>query len=534
MFEEGEANWPQEAPFGTPVFALARRRRRGRATLTHDHHPLRQIRSRPRRAAFGALLAVRGRGICSAPLAAVSLESWPMSRDSVVRVDSIGAEVRIDVHLDVSEARGEPRASPAAPTAASIMGTERTLRAGRIVGGRYELVRLLGRGSMGAVWLANHTTLGEHVALKLMDPTAEAVSSEDASTSAARFRFEAQVAARLSRKTQHVVRVTDHGHDGPVPYLVMELLEGQTLEQALARGPMGIAEVSELVTQIARGLEAAHAEGILHRDLKPANVFLADVGEGRSVSKLLDFGVAWGGGAARFGAPYATARGLIVGTPGYMSPEQAAASELDVRSDVWSLAAIAYEALTGELPIVGRDRDDMLTNLRACRTIPLRYRRPEMPASLDRFFERAFAPRIDARHATCAELAIAFEQAIAGHVPPTARPSRAGRSSAAHARAKRLAPFAALALLAAAGLWASRYMSPALWEPRAAGGAALTHAAAAGAPPIVARPEVPAPTATSGAPPLWTQSAAPTPTAAPRPLGRPAPPGELGEFKSYY
>ena len=330
--------------------------------------------------------------------------------------------------------------------------------------------------------------------------------------------------------------MTDHGHDGPVPYLVMELLEGQTLEQALARGPMGIAEVSGLVTQIARGLAAAHAEGILHRDLKPANVFLSDAGEGRAVVKLLDFGVAWGRGAARFGAPYATARGLIVGTPGYMSPEQAAASDLDVRSDVWSLAAIAYEALTGELPIVGRDPDDMLSNLRACRTVPLRSRRPEMPESLDRFFERAFAPRIDERHSTCVELALAFEQAIARHVPAPALPARGGRSrGAARSRARRGAPFAAVALLAAAGLLASRYMSSALREPRAMGGAAITHAAAAGVAPIADHPTVLAPARASEAPPLWTQEAAPPiPTAAPRPLARPAPPGDLGEFKAYY
>jgi serine/threonine protein kinase len=304
-----------------------------------------------------------------------------MSRDSLVRLDSIGAGVRIDVHVDVSKqhARHGESQPPSSETTPSSIPSDPSPHSGHIVGGRYELVRLLGRGSMGAVWLANHTTLGERVALKLMTTTDEASSVEDARTSVARFRFEAQIAARLSRKTRHVVRVTDHGHDGALPYLVMELLEGQTLEKALlCRGPLSVGEVSGLVSQIARGLDAAHAEGVLHRDLKPANVFLADSGEGRPVVKLLDFGVARSRRGPRFAAPFATAKGHVVGTPGYMSPEQAAAVEIDVRSDLWSLAAIAYEALTAELPVAGVDVEDMLSNLRACRTVPL-HERPIFP-----------------------------------------------------------------------------------------------------------------------------------------------------------
>ncbi len=390
---------------------------------------------------------------------------------------------------------------------------------------------------MGAVWLANHTTLGEHVALKLMDPTTEAITAEDASTSAARFRFEAQIAARLSRKTHHVVRVTDHGHDGPVPYLVMELLEGQTLEQALLRGPMQIAEVSEIVTQIARGLEAAHAEGILHRDLKPANVFLANVGEGRVIVKLLDFGVARGRGAQRFGTPFSTARGLIVGTPGYMSPEQAAASELDVRADVWSLAAIAYEALTGELPIVGVDPDHMLSNLRAFRTVPLRHRRPDLPEALDRLFQRAFAPGIDARHSSCAELALAFEQASRVDQAPSVPGRLTGRPSpdtGARGRvsAKRNVSVAAVALLATAVIFGTWCASRGSWSG-APTPATAVHAATAGGATLARAIEL-APAATALPSSLWTQAAPPpAPNAQPRPLNR-RPSGDLGEFKSYY
>ncbi len=488
-------------------------------------------------------------------VAAAPPETWHMNRDPLVRFDPIGAGVRIDVHVDVGEPRGLPGEAPppSSATSSSLTQLERTLHSGHVVGGRYELVRLLGRGSMGAVWLANHTTLGERVALKLMTTSAEAGSVEDARTSAARFRFEAQIAARLSRKTRHVVRVTDHGHDGPLPYLVMELLEGQTLEKALlCRGPLSVGEVSALVSQIARGLEAAHAEGVLHRDLKPANVFLADSGEGRPVVKLLDFGVARRRRGQELAAPFATAKGLIVGTPGYMSPEQAAATEIDFRSDLWSLAAIAYEALTGELPVAGVDADHMLWNLRACRTVPLRERRPDLPASLDRFFEQAFAPRIEDRYGTCAELAHAFEQALragAGpggtrRLPPPAVASADTPRPEASSGKTNYARYSVVAFLIAAGLTGLCYASAR--SPGSRSSARATSAPVAD-PVAVREPAGPSlgqtgrassmqmqttPPSVASPVPLQGSAAAPTPPA-PK-AARPWAPGELGEFKSYY
>ncbi|HEX3344435.1 MAG TPA: protein kinase, partial [Polyangiaceae bacterium] len=133
---------------------------------------------------------------------------------------------------------------------------------GRVVGGKYELVRLLGRGSMGEVWSAHHRTLGEKLALKLLTqaPSPEE-DVESPSAAAARFQFEAQVAARLSRKTRHIVRVTDHGEEDGLAYLVMEQLEGETLEQVLVRdGKVPLATVSKIVTQVARALSHAHEE----------------------------------------------------------------------------------------------------------------------------------------------------------------------------------------------------------------------------------------------------------------------------------
>ncbi|MDP9037304.1 MAG: serine/threonine protein kinase, partial [Myxococcota bacterium] len=288
------------------------------------------------------------------------------------------------------------------------------MEAGRVLGGKYELVRLIGRGSMGQVWVAHHLTLGEEVALKLLAaPPPLGGEPENPSNSAARFRFEAQVAARLSRKTRHIVRVTDHGEEeNGLAYLVMELLEGQTLEELLVhRGAMDPLEVAKLVHQMARALEQAHAESIIHRDLKPANVFVTRDEDGGMLVKLLDFGIARAIRAQRVTSGFSTGEGLIFGTPGYMSPEQACASKLDTRCDQWALATVAYEALTGQLPVGGACTEELLKNLQAGNLVPVHERNPSVPQGLSAFFERAFAPKIDERFGSASELALAFEHA---------------------------------------------------------------------------------------------------------------------------
>jgi serine/threonine-protein kinase len=287
---------------------------------------------------------------------------------------------------------------------------------GRVVAGKFELVRLLGRGSMGEVWVAHHRTLGEHVALKLLTNTLEGEVIEEEATATARFRFEAQIAARLSRKTRHIVRVTDHGDEDGLAYLVMELLEGQTLDtmielsEGVAR--MSVDVVTDVVTQISRALTHAHAEGVFHRDLKPANVFVARDEDGHRLLKVLDFGIARAIHAHRVRGTYATAKGLVFGTPGYMSPEQARGSaRLDHRCDVWALTVIAYECLTGRLPTDGVDADEILKNLCAGRLTPLRRVLPQAPQALADFFERGFHEQIERRPSTAAELAQEFVKA---------------------------------------------------------------------------------------------------------------------------
>jgi serine/threonine protein kinase len=296
---------------------------------------------------------------------------------------------------------------------------------GQVLAKKYELVRLLGRGSMGEVWSAHHQALREQVAIKVLAWPPSGEDAEEPEVALARFRFEAQVAARLSRKTRHIARVTDYGEDDGLPYLVMELLDGEALDAALRqRGPFAPAEAAQIVSQIARALGQAHAESVAHRDLKPANVFLTRDEEGRLLVKLLDFGIARTIHAHRVQGTFTTAKGFVFGTPGYMSPEQTRASpKLDHRCDLWALATIAYQMVSGHLPVDGADAEEIMKNVCAGRVVPLRQRDPGLPEALGAFFDRAFADRLDDRFEGAALLAQGFELAAgvaSARVPPSA------------------------------------------------------------------------------------------------------------------
>jgi hypothetical protein len=305
---------------------------------------------------------------------------------------------------------------------------------GQVVADKYELVRLLGRGSMGEVWSAHHRGLREDVAIKLLAWPPSGDDAEEPSVALARFRFEAQVAARLSRKTRHIARVTDYGEGDGLPYIVMELLDGEALDAALrARGPLPLAEAAEIVSQISRALGQAHADGVAHRDLKPANVFLTHDEDGHLLVKLLDFGIARTIVAHRTLGTFSTAKGFVFGTPGYMSPEQTRASpKLDHRCDLWALATIAYQMVTGLLPVDGSDAEEVMKNVTAGRIVPVRQRDARLPAALDAFVERAFADRVDERFQDATALANVFELAcgVAPSVVPLSPPSAADASGA--------------------------------------------------------------------------------------------------------
>ena len=206
-----------------------------------------------------------------------------------------------------------------------------------LVGGKYKLTRLLGKGGMGSVWEGIHDSLGTRVAVKFIET--EYVDSHEARS---RFENEARAAAKLVSK--HVVKVHDHGvmSDGR-PYIVMEFLAGEPLDaRRNSVGCISLPETASIVQQVARALNKAHEVGIVHRDLKPENVFLVhDDEDGTEVAKVVDFGIAKFTDATG-GLSSSTRTGSILGTPYYMSPEQARGlRSVDTRSDLWSLAVIA-------------------------------------------------------------------------------------------------------------------------------------------------------------------------------------------------
>jgi eukaryotic-like serine/threonine-protein kinase len=292
---------------------------------------------------------------------------------------------------------------------------------GAVVAEKYVLGRLIGHGTMGEVWSATHRTLGERFAIKLLVPKGDITAARDRLEQ--RFLFEAQIAARLSQKTRHIVRVTDHGIDRGLPYLVMELLEGATVEAILAReGRMAPEAVVELVSQACRALTVAHAEGVLHRDLKSANLFTTHDEEGRELTKILDFGLARALGATRL-----TVKGIVMGTAAYMSPEQAVdLASLDAGCDLWALAVVAYEALTGALPFEPEPPEEWLEQARRGAPDSVRQLRLELPSDLDTFFARAFAPHPSDRYADATSMAQAFAAALgAKYVPSEPRLSPA-------------------------------------------------------------------------------------------------------------
>jgi eukaryotic-like serine/threonine-protein kinase len=215
---------------------------------------------------------------------------------------------------------------------------------GRILDNRYRLISQLGQGGMGAVWRAEHIELGTPAAVKLIDESI--VQFPDA---LARFKREAQAAATL--RSPYVVQILDYGVDNGTPYIAMELLEGESLaDRLLGAGKLTPDATAAILTQVARALSKAHDNGIVHRDLKPDNVFLVRADD-EEIAKVLDFGIAKQTQITAGANAAATRTGALLGTPYYMSPEQASGRKaVDHRTDTWAFAVIAFECLTGRRP----------------------------------------------------------------------------------------------------------------------------------------------------------------------------------------
>jgi serine/threonine protein kinase len=278
------------------------------------------------------------------------------------------------------------------------------------IAGRYRLERYLARGGMAEVWAAQHEGLRSEVAIKFVD-AALASDARTAPYALERFRFEAQISAKISAKTHHVVAVHDAGEQDGVPYLVMELINGRTLEEEVERsGPMTPERFADVLDQVADALEAAHALGIIHRDLKPSNLMLVSRPDGALLVKVADFGVAKSlRQDPSLDRPRETAQGELVGSPAFMSPEQIVGDpRVDARSDLWSLAVVTYEAVTGASCFDGANVPQLMMAIGKGVYRPASQVRPELPRGIDGFFARAFALRPENRFASARELAVAF------------------------------------------------------------------------------------------------------------------------------
>ncbi len=302
-----------------------------------------------------------------------------------------------------------------------------------LVAGKYQILGLIGRGGMGSVWEGRHQSLGTRVAIKFIDP--EYAESEEA---CARFVTEARAAATIQSK--HAIQIFDHGvtEDGRA-YMVMELLLGEPLDKRVERvGTLPLPETARIIGHVCRALQRAHDAGIIHRDLKPENIFLVrSPDDDDEIAKVLDFGIAKiKAPPGEQGLSSSTKTGAVLGTPYYMSPEQARGlRNIDHRSDLWALGVIAHKCVTGVLPFEGESVGDLLVKI--C-TSPLptpSVTFPGLPASFDGWFYRALERDPARRFSSALELseALAFAAGLSTRQGALSGPS-AGDAMSARAR----------------------------------------------------------------------------------------------------
>ncbi|HET9622048.1 MAG TPA: serine/threonine-protein kinase, partial [Kofleriaceae bacterium] len=294
----------------------------------------------------------------------------------------------------------------------------RKLSEGTMLDDKYRIDRLIAVGGMGAVYEGTHVKLRKRVAIKVINPQL----SNDAMIE--RFHREAITASQIGH--EGIAQVTDLGTSGGgEPFLVMEYLEGESLASRLrASGPLAIEDACELACSILSPLAAAHRAGIVHRDLKPDNVFLVRQSRGEMV-KLLDFGISRASGLeSEFRL---TTTGLVLGTPYYMSPEQARGEhQITPAADLYAIGVILYEMLVGQVPIQAENYNQLMYRVMMSEFAPPRERRPDVPVMLEQIILQAMAQEPAQRPVSASD----FEQALLAYCRPTFRDRMSGRMSA--------------------------------------------------------------------------------------------------------
>ncbi|HEX9130047.1 MAG TPA: protein kinase [Gemmatimonadaceae bacterium] len=277
--------------------------------------------------------------------------------------------------------------------------------------GPYEVISRIGAGGMGEVFRARDTRLERTVAIKILP-------AEFANNAQLKVRFEREAKAISQISHPHICTLHDVGNADGIEYLVLELLEGETLEDRIERGPLPIEDVLRFGNQIASALACAHRAGIVHRDLKPGNIMIT-----RSGAKLLDFGLARSAGAtvsptdATQHRPL-TQEGTILGTYQYMSPEQLAGEDVDPRSDIFSLGAVLYEMLTGTRAFEGKSRTSIISAVLAASPRPASSVRPLTPPALDHVITKCLAKERDDRWESAADIASELEWILSTGLGP--------------------------------------------------------------------------------------------------------------------
>ncbi|NUO49759.1 MAG: serine/threonine protein kinase, partial [Polyangiaceae bacterium] len=281
------------------------------------------------------------------------------------------------------------------------------LAAGTFVTPTVRLVRRLRRGGMGEVWTADHLSLRTQVVVKFL--------GQDADNPATIARFQREAAAAAQVKSPHVVQTLDFGvAPGGMPFIVMELLEGQDLAQTLKGRTLSVNEVAHVVDGVSLALAKAHERGIVHRDIKPANIFLCDAGGGMPFVKVVDFGIAKGIDDHN----PVTTTGDVIGTPAYMSPEQLQGErDVDHRTDLWSLGVVAYRAAVGSLPFQGENVGAVAVSVLSAPLPRPSANQPTLPSGFDTWFARACSRDRRYRFGSAREMAEAMWAVAQGRAP---------------------------------------------------------------------------------------------------------------------